>query len=126
MVEAPWWRKPYDAAERRVAPPLERLVQSPSFAEVTAGVMRLRATTRNWAEQRSRRLWHAANLPAGSDVRQLRDQLTALERQMRRLTAESEDGRNEGPDATLAHDPTRTRDAPTGTAGGRAKRPPGP
>lgn len=83
----PVWRRAFDTVERAVGPPLERGVQTQTFAEVLALLAHAQAATRRLAERRTRQVWHILNLPAGSDVRRLRQDVLHLERQVRTLTA---------------------------------------
>jgi hypothetical protein len=89
--DKPLWRQAFDTAERAVAPHLEQAVQTPAFAQALALAGHARAEARRWTERRTSALWHLVNLPAGSDVRRLREQVAALERQVRQLNAALED-----------------------------------
>jgi hypothetical protein len=117
----PLWRQAYDAVDGRVAPQLESLVQTRQFAQVLS--LGLRAQNEAWrmVERRSRRLWHLVNLPAGSDVVRLREQIVTLDRRVRELTrrleeqsieethrAQSAEPVSDGRGAGRAH-PTRSR-----------------
>lgn len=86
MANKPLWRKAYDAVDSRIAPPLESVVQTPQFATVLSTAIRMQAEARRQVERRSRRLWHLVNLPSGSDVTRLRDQVVSLDRRVRELT----------------------------------------
>lgn len=93
--DKPLWRQAFDTAERAVAPHLEQAVQATAFAQALALAGHARAGARRWAERRTSGLWHLVNLPAGSDLRRLREQVTGLERQVRLLTAALEQSREE-------------------------------
>ena len=82
----PLWRQAYDAVDSRLAPQLESLVQTKQFAQVLSATIRAQAEARRVVERRTRRLWHLVNLPAGSDVTRLRDQVVTLDRRVRDLT----------------------------------------
>ncbi|HSP39107.1 MAG TPA: hypothetical protein VLR26_15295 [Frankiaceae bacterium] len=109
----PLWRQAYDAVDTRVAPPLESLVQTKRFAQVLS--LGLRAQNEAWraVERRSRQLWHLVNLPAGSDVTRLREQVVTLDRRVRELTrtleethrAQSAEPARDGRSAGAAHPP---------------------
>jgi hypothetical protein len=126
MAERPAWREAYDAAERVLSPRLEDAVRSATFAGVVSQLMRLQRSARRFAEQRSRRLWHAANLPAGSDVQRLREQVAALDRQVRRLAAALEDAADDRGGEVADGKPADTTpgagDGRPRPSGGRAKR----
>ncbi len=81
----PLWRAAFDKVERSVAPHLERGVQTGAFAEALALVAKGRAEVRRLTERRTRQVWHLMNLPAGSDVRRLRQDVLHLERQVSEL-----------------------------------------
>jgi hypothetical protein len=87
------WRQAYDAVDSRVAPQLESLVQTKQFAQVLS--LGLRAQNEAWraVERRSRQFWHLVNLPAGSDVTRLREQVVSLDRRVRELNRQLEEAR---------------------------------
>jgi hypothetical protein len=89
----PLWRQAYDAVDTRVAPQLESMVQTKRFAQVLS--LGLRAQNEAWraVERRSRQFWHLVNLPAGSDVTLLREQVVTLDRRVRELTRSLEEAR---------------------------------
>jgi hypothetical protein len=82
----PLWRQAYDAVDSRLAPQLESLVQTKEFAQVLSLGWRAQTEARRIVERRTRRLWHLVNLPAGSDVTRLREQVVTLDRRVRDLT----------------------------------------
>lgn len=86
MAERPLWKRAFDTAERAVGGPLEDAVQTEHFAEAIMLANRLQVGLRRRLERSSRRLLHAFNLPAGSDVKRLHEQIWALERQIRDLS----------------------------------------
>jgi hypothetical protein len=86
MSDKPGWRQAYDAAERNVAPRVEALVHTNQFAHTTAIIARARRLVGSQVNGVAARLWHLINLPAGTDVRRLRVQVGALDRQVRRLS----------------------------------------
>jgi hypothetical protein len=81
----PLWRRTYDAVERPIAGRLEGAVQTEQFADVAALLVRTRAELGRRVERTTRRALHRVNLPAATDVARLREQVTALERSVRRL-----------------------------------------
>ncbi len=76
---APTWRKLFDSWEKAVAPGLEDLTASSEFRDVMALVTRWNAAMAKQTEQASRRWLHLWNLPAASDVRRLRRQISELD-----------------------------------------------
>ena len=84
--ERPLWRKLFDTAERAAAPRLEGIVKSEGFADVATFVMRLQTAANRGAERAMRRALHFWNLPAGSDVKRVSEQIASLERRVRELS----------------------------------------
>lgn len=66
-------------------PRLEALVRTGEFAHATALVARTRRLVGKRVNDVSARIWHMANLPAGTDVQRLRVQIGQLDREVRRL-----------------------------------------
>ncbi|MGX7730763.1 hypothetical protein ACWPOB_16020 [Rhodococcus sp. 2H158] len=90
MTGKPVWRKPIDAADRVVAPRAEALVHSDVFATVTATIFGVRRAVGNGVNGVAARVWHLVNLPAGTDLQRLRQQIGALDRDVRRLSLQLE------------------------------------
>jgi hypothetical protein len=80
------WRNAFDAVERSVSPRVETVVHSKQFARMTAVVARSRRLAGGRADAIAARFWHLANLPAGTDLQRLRQQVGALDRELRRLS----------------------------------------
>jgi len=129
--DKPLWRRAFDGADRSLAPRLESFVQTSIFADIMAAGVKVQGQARHRLERQTRRLWHAANLPAGSDVAKLREQVAGLDRQLRLLKAAVDDSRKEHPNADSssalgAQHPDPPRHGQPGTTRGRAKRAAGP
>lgn len=92
----PLWRTIFDAAEQRVGPATEQLVRTEHFADTVGLISRVNHAGKRRAEQTLRRGWHLFNLPAGSDVKRLSEQVGRLERQVRELRRELDDATREG------------------------------
>ncbi len=112
------WRQGFDTVEQAVAPRLTEVVNSEQFAIAAGIVTRVQRSARRSAERTTRRLLHLANLPAGSDVTRLLNEIGALQAQVRELSrqverqrAEGSTGRGGGADggATGLDRPARTR-----------------
>ena len=86
MTDRPGWRWVFDAVERNASPRVEALVHSDEFARMTAVIARSRRLAGNRANAIAARVWHLMNLPAGTDLRRLRMQVGALDREVRRLS----------------------------------------
>jgi hypothetical protein len=111
----PLWRQAFDAAERRVTPHADSLVRTPTFAVGAALVRRAGTLARDSAQSLTAHAWHLVNLPAGTDVRRLRAQVGALDREVRRLTLHLEAARERTPeetDADAAEPPDGSRPGP--------------
>ena len=85
MAGKPLWRRAFDRVEAPLGAALEEMTHSGTFADALGLAARTRAGLRRELERRTRRLWHMANLPAGSDVAQLRRQIAALDRELRQV-----------------------------------------
>ncbi|MGZ4194236.1 MAG: hypothetical protein ACXVRW_17475 [Solirubrobacteraceae bacterium] len=86
MSNGPLWLRAVHRFERALGNPVESLVHSDEYFDLVTEVHRLRARTGQTLEGISRRLLHLLNLPAGSDVRLVRQQLARVERQLAELT----------------------------------------
>lgn len=86
----PLWRVLFDAAETRVAPAAEQLVRTDRFADTVGVLSKVNHQAKQRAERALRQGWHRVNLPAGSDVKRLSEQVGRLERQVRDLRLELE------------------------------------
>lgn len=90
MTDKPGWRRTYDSAERAVAPRAEALVRSSEFAVATSAMVGVRSAVGRGVNAVTTLAWHLVNLPARTDVRQLRVQIGALDRDVRRLSLQLE------------------------------------
>ena len=111
MAEAsPLWRRLFDAVEQTVSPQLEQFVRTDQFADIAAVVARLQGRAQKNAERAMRQAWHFWNLPAGSDVKRMSEQIASLERRVRDLSKQLDEqgGSSNGKPAQ----PERARRAP--------------
>jgi hypothetical protein len=90
-VRSPIWKQVFDATERRASPVLERTVNSRPLAYALTFGMAWQRRLNDLTEQHFRRLLHAWNMPAGTDVRRMSDQITSLERRVRDLAKHVEE-----------------------------------
>lgn len=90
----PLWKQAFDAVDRRVGPSLNEAAQSDQMATAAALAVRSRREMQQRVEQVSRRVLHAFNLPAGSDINRLLDHIAQLEREVRDLREELADREN--------------------------------
>ena len=93
----PLWRRAFDAVEQNLSPQLEQMVKTEQFADVAAAMTKLQGQLQRRTERMMRRSWHFWNLPAGSDVKRMSEQLASLERRVRDLTKQLEDAKNDQP-----------------------------
>ena len=96
----PLWLRAVIRLERAIGEPIESAVRSDQYFDLVSTTTRLRRKVTGTAEGVSRRCLHLLNLPAGSDIRNLRHQLARMERRLNQLSYEvaelDEDG--SGPD----------------------------
>lgn len=94
----PLWRAPFDALERPVAAASESWLQSETFMDGLALMVKLQRRA-NRELRRGLRIWFGAwNLSTGSDVERLENQIADLERQVRLLRLELEASPDSAPD----------------------------
>lgn len=89
----PTWRKVFDAVEKPVGRRLEAVVQTDEFAGVLSFTAQAQAEAKRRLERLTRRALHAANMPAGSDMKRLHDQIAGLDRRLRSMQDELEAAR---------------------------------
>jgi hypothetical protein len=90
----PLWKQLFDAVDQRIGPSVNELAQSDQMAIAAALAVRGRRELEQRVERVSRRLLHALNLPAGSDVNRLLDHIAQLEREVRDLREQLSDREN--------------------------------
>lgn len=81
----PIWKKAFDAAEQQAAPVLTKLLASPEVIGALGLAMAVRRRVLDDVSQSIRRNLHSVNLPSGTDVRNVSNQIAGLERQIRQL-----------------------------------------
>jgi hypothetical protein len=75
----------FDVAERAVGSRLEAAVQDDRFVDVLAVTAQVSVEMRRRLERATRRMLHAANLPAASDIKRLSEQIGGVDRRLRSL-----------------------------------------
>jgi hypothetical protein len=97
----PLWLRAVIRIERAIGEPIESAVRSETYFDVITATTRVRRKVVGTAEGVSKRCLHLLNLPAGSDIRTMRQQLARMERRINQLSHDvaelDEDGT--GPDA---------------------------
>ncbi len=84
----PLWLRAVLRAERAVGTRVESAVRTDTYFDVVSRLNRLHGQVNRAAEDLSRRWLHLFNLPAGSDVRRMREQLSRIERRLNLLADE--------------------------------------
>lgn len=92
---APLWLKLVLRAERAIGGHVEAAVRSDAYFDTVAELNKTMARVSGAAESVSKRGWHLLNLPAGTDVRRMREQLARMDRRLVQLTKELEELRAE-------------------------------
>jgi len=82
------WLKLVLRAERLVGERVEAAVHSGTYFDVATRAKRTTAKASATVEGISRRALHLANLPAGTDIRRVREQLSRMERRIVELSKE--------------------------------------
>jgi hypothetical protein len=90
----PLWLQAVHRLERAIGGPIESAVHSDTYFDVVARANRARSRAIGAVEGVSRRCLHLVNLPAGTDVRRVREQLARMERRLNALTEELADARD--------------------------------
>ena len=89
MAESfPLWLKLVLRAERIVGTRVESAVHSDTYFDVVIQARRSMSRVTGTTEGISKRILHLANLPAGTDIRRVREQLARMERRMVELSKE--------------------------------------
>ena len=84
----PLWLRAVLRLERAIGEPIESAVRSDTYFDVVSATTRVRRRVAGTAEGVSRRCLHMLNLPAGSDIRGMRQQLARMERRLNQLSHE--------------------------------------
>jgi hypothetical protein len=87
---SPLWLKLVLRLERAVGGPVETAVRSDAYFDVVSGLNRGSRRLTGAVEGVSRRGLHLLNLPAGSDIRRLREQLARMDRRLVQISKELE------------------------------------
>jgi hypothetical protein len=84
----PLWLTAVHRLERLVGEPVEAAVRTDTYFDAVTTLKRARRRTIGLVEGVSKRAWHLCNLPAGTDVRRMREQLSRMERRLNQLSEE--------------------------------------
>jgi hypothetical protein len=111
MADRPAWRQSFDAVERELSPRLEAMVRSEQFAVAVGLAARVQRGMEHELARTTRRVLHRLNLPAGTDVTRILNEIGQLRIQVRDLQAELDEAR-----AELAVRPVEGGDGAPGAA----------
>ncbi len=93
----PLWLRVVLKVERAIGEPVESVVRSNVYFDLISTTTRVRRKAQGAAEGVSRKCLHMLNLPAGSDIRNVRQQLARMERRLNQLSDEVADQEETGP-----------------------------
>ena len=82
----PLWLRVVLRVERAIGEPIESAVRSDTYFDLVSTTTRVRRRVTGTAEGVSRRCLHLLNLPAESDIRGMRQQLSRMERRLNELS----------------------------------------
>lgn len=88
MAGKPLWLRAVIKVERAIGTRVEAAVRSDTYFDLVAESQRRQKQVLALAEALSRRSLHLVNLPAGSDVRRLREQLGRMDRRLHSIQKE--------------------------------------
>jgi hypothetical protein len=88
--QLPLWLKLVLRVERAVGGPLEAAVRSDTYFDLVAELNRGTRRATDAAESVSKRALNLLNLPAGTDIRRLREQLARMDRRLLQISKELE------------------------------------
>lgn len=91
MSAKPLWLRAVIRLERAVGEPFEAAVRTETYFDLMTKVTRTTKTVKRKASGASTRGLHLLNLPAGSDVQRLREQLARMERRLNQLSEQAEE-----------------------------------
>jgi hypothetical protein len=86
----PLWLKIVLRVERAVGGPVEAAVHSDAYFDVVAELNRGTRRVTDAIESVSKRGLHLLNLPAGTDIRRVREQLARMDRRLLQMSKELE------------------------------------
>ena len=93
----PLWLRAVMRLERAIGEPIESAVRSDTYFDLVSTTTRVRNKVLGTAEGVSRRCLHMLNLPAGSDIRVMRQQLARMERRLNQLSHDVSELEESGP-----------------------------
>lgn len=100
----PLWVRLVHDLERAIGAPIEAAVRSDEYFDIVTQLNRARAKLTKTVESVSEEMLHLFNLPAATDMRRVREQLSRVERQLNKVAKSLGDSNeaNEEPRRQLA------------------------
>jgi len=86
MSAKPLWLRAVHRVERTVGEPVEAAVRTETYFDLMTKATRTTRTAKRTVVGTSTRVLHVLNLPASSDIRGLREQLSRMERRINQLS----------------------------------------
>jgi hypothetical protein len=86
VSEKPPWRKAIEDYERTIGAPLEEFIKSDEFADMAAEAAKKQTQIQRDLGSSTTQWLHSMNLPAASDIAELREEVQALREEVRALT----------------------------------------
>jgi uncharacterized membrane protein YccC len=107
--ETPPWLDFVQRFERAIGEPVESWVRSDAYFDLMTQMNRARQRFTKGFEDYAEQWLHMFNLPAASDVRRLREQLSRLERTVERMSKELDDQAEPPPPPPRKRPPARPK-----------------
>jgi len=92
-ADLPLWLKLVLRLERAVGGPVESAVHSDAYFDAVAELNRAQRRLTGAVESVSKRGLHLLNLPAGTDIRRVREQMARMDRRLVQISKELERAR---------------------------------
>lgn len=106
---SPLWLDAVRRLERAIGTPIERLLTSEAYFDVLPHLRRAQAQLQDTVAALTDEWYRLLNVPTGSDQRQMREQLSRMERQIEKLTKQLADSEKATAAASAAAKPRAAR-----------------
>ncbi|MEZ5376010.1 MAG: hypothetical protein R2733_05800 [Acidimicrobiales bacterium] len=90
-MSQPLWKRVFDAVERESGPALTKTLANPDVIELITIAAAVRKRAQSDLAEVARRGLHVFNLPAGTDISKVSQQVAGLEREIRQLNRRIEE-----------------------------------
>lgn len=88
MSSKPLWLRAVLRVERTIGGPVEAAVRTDTYFDLVTKTTRVTSKIKRTVSGTSTRVLHVINLPAGSDIQGVKEQLSRMERRLNRLSEE--------------------------------------